>query len=61
MVEEYVPFIIVGGYGDVQQAVLESNGSRSVVAVKKLRPQGDWHQRIRVVAVSRPRRAVMHP
>lgn len=45
--------IIVGGFGDVRQATYRlDNGDRVPIAVKKLRPQGTWYERIRVVAVS---------
>lgn len=44
--------VIVGGYGDVHQARYRvKEGDERRVAVKKLRPQGDWFQRIRVIAV----------
>lgn len=45
---------IVGGYGDVQQAVLTEHPHLRDVAVKMLRPHGDWCQRVRVAAVSDP-------
>lgn len=46
--------VIVGGFGDVRQAKLRTSlvGSDTVVALKKLRPEGNYMQRIRVVAVS---------
>lgn len=43
----------MGGFGDVEQAKLRVSlfGKDPVVALKKLRPAGDRHQRIRVMAV----------
>lgn len=43
--------LIVGGFGDVQKATLTSPDSSPVIAVKRLRPQGNWEQRVRVAAV----------
>lgn len=44
--------VIVGGFGDVEQAKLRTLfGPEPVVALKKLRPSGDREQRIRVLAV----------
>lgn len=50
--------LIVGGFGDVQQAKVRSSiinifGDTTMVAIKKLRPAGDRNQRIRVIAVSK--------
>lgn len=45
--------VIVGGFGDVERGqLLKEDGIRPTIAVKKLRPQGDRSQRIRVVVVS---------
>lgn len=48
--------VIVGGFGDVEQAQLRESifGANPIVALKRLRPTGDRNQRIRVVAVSVP-------
>lgn len=44
--------VIVGGFGDVEQARLRTLfGPEPVVALKRLRPAGDRGQRIRVIAV----------
>lgn len=48
--------LIVGGFGDVEQAELRTSlffGVNTVVALKKLRPTGHREQRMRVIAVSR--------
>lgn len=47
--------MVVGGFGDVRQAVLRSSIFSSkgpLIAVKWFRPTGDRKQRIRVIAVS---------
>lgn len=46
--------VIVGGYGDVRQAKLQTSffGPDILVAIKVLRPTGNREQRIRVIAVS---------
>lgn len=54
--------VVVGGFGDVEQAKLRRLpfGWGPVVALKKLRPDGDRNRRIRVIAVSTTRvRAVL--
>lgn len=49
--------LIVGGFGDVTQAKLRTSafGKDSIVAVKRLRPEGDRNARIRILAVRRAR------
>lgn len=44
--------VIVGGYGDVQKATFA--GSNHTIAVKRLRPQGDFYSRVRTIAVRYP-------
>lgn len=43
--------VIAGGYGDVQKAAFA--GSDHVIAVKRLRPEGDIYSRVRTIAVRR--------
>lgn len=44
--------LIVGAFGDVQKAYLAGYLYSLAIAVKILRPLGDWHQRVRIVTVS---------
>lgn len=46
--------LIVGGFGDVEQAKLRTSffGPDPMIALKRLRPSGNREQRIRVIAVS---------
>lgn len=45
--------MIVGGFGDVEQAELRTSlfGPNATIALKRLRPEGDREKRIRIVAV----------
>lgn len=47
------PQVINGTYGTVRLAYLPGYSPPLAVAVKMLRPPGDWQERVRVVAVRR--------
>lgn len=52
--------VIVGGFGDIEQAELRTSlfGPNCKIALKRLRPSGNRQQRIRVAAVSEMHRCL---